>query len=80
MKIMMIKPNIGMLHLKNGIDVPFNDKGRMEPLQLGVLAGLTPTITTLSWLMIVLTRSNMMNRQTWLPLPLKFTWPGEPMR
>jgi radical SAM superfamily enzyme YgiQ (UPF0313 family) len=42
MKITMIKPNIGMLHLKNGRDVPFNDKGRMEPLQLGVLAGLTP--------------------------------------
>lgn len=42
MKIIMIKPNIGLLHLKNGKDVPFNDKGRMEPLQLGVLAGLTP--------------------------------------
>lgn len=42
MKITMIKPNIGLLRLKNGKDVPFNDKGRMEPLQLGVLAGLTP--------------------------------------
>ena len=42
MKITMIKPNIGLLQLKKGKDVPFNDKGRMEPLQLGVLAGLTP--------------------------------------
>jgi len=42
MRIVMIRPNIGMLELKNGEDVPFDDKGRMEPLQLGVLAGLTP--------------------------------------
>ena len=42
MRITMIKPNIGMLQLKKGKDIPFNDKGRMEPLQLGVLAGLTP--------------------------------------
>ncbi|MBN1952506.1 MAG: B12-binding domain-containing radical SAM protein [Bacteroidales bacterium] len=42
MRITMIKPNIGLLQLKNGKDLPFNDKGRMEPLQLGVLAGLTP--------------------------------------
>jgi len=42
MRIIMIRPNIGMLEVKNGIDVPFDDKGRMEPLQLGVLAGLTP--------------------------------------
>lgn len=42
MKIIMIRPNIGMLEVKNGIEVPFDDKGRMEPLQLGVLAGLTP--------------------------------------
>lgn len=42
MKITMIKPNIGLLQLKNGKVAPFNDKGRMEPLQLGVLAGLTP--------------------------------------
>ncbi len=38
----MIKPNIGLLQVKNGTDKPFNDNGRMEPLQLGVLAGLTP--------------------------------------
>jgi len=42
MKITMIKPNIGLLQLKKGKDKPFDDKGRMEPLQLGVLAGLTP--------------------------------------
>lgn len=43
MKIIMIRPNIGMLTTKNGKDVPFDDQGRMEPLQLGVLAGITPS-------------------------------------
>jgi len=38
----MIRPNIGMLEIKNGHEIPFDDKGRMEPLQMGVLAGLTP--------------------------------------
>ncbi len=42
MKIIMIRPNIGILDVKGGVEVPFDDKGRMEPLQLGVLAGLTP--------------------------------------
>ncbi len=42
MKIIMIRPNIGMLQKQKGKSVPFDDKGRMEPLQLGVLAGLTP--------------------------------------
>ncbi len=37
MKITLIKPNIGKM--ENGLYV---DEGRMEPLQLGVLAGLTP--------------------------------------
>jgi len=41
MKILLIRPNIGVLVTKRGKDVPFIDKGRMEPLQLGVLAGLT---------------------------------------
>ena len=39
----MIRPNIGMLTTKNGKDMPFNDQARMEPLQLGVLAGITPS-------------------------------------
>jgi len=42
MKVIMIQPNIGILDVKNGKPVPFNDRGSMEPLQLGVLAGLTP--------------------------------------
>ena len=37
MKITFIKPNIG--RLEHSLYV---DEGRMEPLQLGVLAGLTP--------------------------------------
>ena len=37
MKITFLRPNIG--RLANG---PYIDEGRMEPLQLGVLAGLTP--------------------------------------
>jgi radical SAM superfamily enzyme YgiQ (UPF0313 family) len=31
-----------MLEVRNGKEIPFDDRGRMEPLQLGVLAGLTP--------------------------------------
>ncbi len=42
MKIVLIRPNIGMLEVNNGKTIPFSDKGAMEPLQLGVLAGLTP--------------------------------------
>ena len=38
----MIRPNIGILENYKGKAIPFNDKGRMEPLQLGVLAGITP--------------------------------------
>ncbi|MCQ3977727.1 MAG: methylase [Anaerolineae bacterium] len=38
MKLTLIKPNIG--RLEHSLYV---DEGRMEPLQLGVLAGLTPT-------------------------------------
>lgn len=37
MKVTLIKPNIG--RMDNG---QYIDEGRMEPLQLGVLAGLTP--------------------------------------
>ncbi len=37
MKITLIKPNIGRL-----LRGPYLDEGRMEPLQIGVLAGLTP--------------------------------------
>src|SRR5687768_7992340 len=37
MKVTFIKPNIG--RLEHSLYV---DEGRMEPLQLGVLAGLTP--------------------------------------
>ncbi len=37
MKITFIKPNMGRLD-----DGPYIDEGRMEPLELGVLAGLTP--------------------------------------
>ena len=37
MKITFIKPNIGRLGHSLYID-----EGRMEPLQLGVLAGMTP--------------------------------------
>ena len=37
MKLTLVKPNIG--RMDNGLYV---DEGRMEPLQLGVLAGLTP--------------------------------------
>lgn len=37
MKLTLIKPNIGRM-----IDGPYVDEGRMEPLQLGVLAALTP--------------------------------------
>ena len=37
MKLTLIKPNIG-----RRIDGPYVDEGRMEPLQLGVLAALTP--------------------------------------
>ena len=37
MKITLIKPNIGRL-----LRGPYIDEGRMEPLQIGVLAGLTP--------------------------------------
>ena len=40
MKITLIKPNIG--RLEHSLYV---DEGRMEPLQLGVLAGLTPADT-----------------------------------
>jgi len=43
MKIIMIRPNIGMLQLKKGKKRPFDDRAGMEPLQLGVLAGLTPS-------------------------------------
>ena len=38
MKITLIKPNIG----KKG-DNLYVDEGRMEPLQLGIIAGLTPS-------------------------------------
>ena len=37
MKLTLIKPNIGRQE-----DHLYIDKGRMEPLQLGVLAGMTP--------------------------------------
>ena len=37
MRITFIKPNMGRLD-----DGPYIDEGRMEPLELGVLAGLTP--------------------------------------
>ena len=37
MKITFIKPNIG----RKGLSL-YVDEGRMEPLPLGVLAGLTP--------------------------------------
>src|SRR5205823_8871055 len=37
MKLTLIKPNIG--RLEHSL---YGDEGRMEPLQLGVLAGLTP--------------------------------------
>ncbi len=37
MKITFIKPNIG--RMEHSLYV---DEGRMEPLQLGVIAGLTP--------------------------------------
>jgi len=37
MKVTLIKPNIG--RMSRG---PYVDEGRMEPLQIGVLAGLTP--------------------------------------
>lgn len=37
MKLTLIKPNMGMMG-----DKVYIDEGRMEPLQLGVLAGLTP--------------------------------------
>ncbi len=37
MKVTLIKPNIGRM-----ADGPYIDEGRMEPLQLGVLAALTP--------------------------------------
>jgi radical SAM superfamily enzyme YgiQ (UPF0313 family) len=37
MKILLVRPNIGRLH-----DGPFIDEARMEPLELGVLATLTP--------------------------------------
>lgn len=37
MKITLIKPNIGRM-----LRGPYIDEGRMEPLQIGVLAGLTP--------------------------------------
>ncbi len=37
MKLTLIKPNMGRM-----ADGPYVDEGRMEPLQLGVIAGLTP--------------------------------------
>ena len=37
MKITLIKPNIG--RMESG---PYIDEGRMEPLQLGLLAGMLP--------------------------------------
>ena len=37
MKVTLIKPNIGRM-----LQGPYIDEGRMEPLQIGVLAGLTP--------------------------------------
>ncbi|MEN8180241.1 MAG: radical SAM protein, partial [Pseudomonadota bacterium] len=37
MKVTLIKPNIGRM-----LRGPYIDEGRMEPLQIGVLAGLTP--------------------------------------
>ena len=37
MKLTLIKPNIGRI-----LRGPYVDEGRMEPLQIGVLAGLTP--------------------------------------
>ena len=36
MKVTLIKPNIGRL-----LRGPYIDEGRMQPLQIGVLAGLT---------------------------------------
>ncbi len=38
MRVTFIKPNMGRLE-----DGPYEDEGRMEPLELGVLAGLTPS-------------------------------------
>ncbi len=38
----MIRPNIGLLKRRKGKNIPFTDRASMEPLQLGVLAGLTP--------------------------------------
>ncbi len=38
MKLTLIKPNMGRMRAGQ----PYVDEGRMEPLQLGVLAGLTP--------------------------------------
>jgi hypothetical protein len=37
MKVTLIKPNIGRMLRR-----PYIDEGRMEPLQIGVLTGLTP--------------------------------------
>ena len=37
MKITLIKPNMGRMER-----CPYVDSGRMEPLQLGVIAALTP--------------------------------------
>nr|NLI49016.1 B12-binding domain-containing radical SAM protein [Propionibacterium sp.] len=41
MRVTLIKPNLGRLIGRRG-PVRYVDSGRMEPLQLGVLAGLTP--------------------------------------
>ncbi len=41
MRVTLIKPNLGRMVGRRGF-VRYVDTGRMEPLQLGVLAGLTP--------------------------------------
>ena len=41
MRVTLIKPNLGRMVGAPGF-VRYVDAGRMEPLQLGVLAGLTP--------------------------------------
>ena len=44
MKLTLIKPTIGLVLKDPKIPEgkPFVDKARMEPLQLGIIAGLTP--------------------------------------
>ncbi len=42
MKLTLIKPNFGINMPNSNGNTKYVDEGRMEPLQLGVLAGLTP--------------------------------------